>query len=308
MHTYSYNTPLSGMPAGPTLSGPFRSPRQMLAEQEYDGHKSVHDGDVASGLGLKDAPIEGPTHFTQFVPLLVKIWGNKWYEQGCFSAHFKNMVVEGEQVKAHVTLPSPDATSTLCWAEKADGTLVLEASASIGSDGETLLEKRLARLRPIKRLVILEDLKVGMTGQAEERVSMAPNQHLGSLYPFSLNQKLDRMTENSPFYSDAAQSPWGKAIIPLEMVSVLAFYTSAQAQWPIWKSAIGIFADLEIRMINGPLFIGQEYLIRREIIALSESRRTEGFWTRSRIFDSSGKEQVAEVLLHQAFFKASVSG
>lgn len=304
MHTHSYNTPLTGS----TLSGPFRAPRQMLAEQEYDGHKSVHDEDVASGLGLKDAPIEGPTHFSQFVPLLVKIWGNKWYEEGCFSVHFKNMVVEGEQVKAHVTLPEPDATSTLCWAEKADGTLVLEASASIGSDDETMLDKRLARLRAPQRLVILEELKVGMTGKAEEIVSMAPNQHLGSLYPFSLNQKLAVITENSPFYSDAAQSPWGKAIIPLEMVSVLAFYTSDKAQWPIKQPAIGIFADLEIRMINGPLFVGEEYLIRREIIALNESRRTEGFWTRSRIFNRSGETQVAEVLLHQAFFKASYTG
>jgi len=34
------------------LSGPFRSPVNMLVHQEYDGHNSLHDGDVAADLGL----------------------------------------------------------------------------------------------------------------------------------------------------------------------------------------------------------------------------------------------------------------
>ena len=28
---------------------------------------------------------------------------------------------------------------------------------------------------------------------------------------------------------------------------------------------IGLFADLEVRMIKGPLFVGQEYLLEREV-------------------------------------------
>ena len=298
MKHLTYNSPL-------TLSSPFQSPRQMLAHQEYDGHKSVHDGDVAAGLGLKDAPIEGPTHFSQFVPLLAKVWGKQWYEKGCFSAHFKNMVVEGEQVQAHITIPDEGKTITRCWAEKEDGAIVLEASASIGTQDETLLQQRMAKLRPINRLVILEDLKLGTKSEIEERVIMQANQNMGALYPFSLNQKLEVITENSPYYSDATASPWGKAIIPLEMVSVLAMYTSHQAGWKIKQPAIGIFADLEIKIIQGPLFVDEKYLIRREIVALGESRRTEGFWSNSQIFDATGKTLLAEVLLHQAFFKHS---
>ena len=298
MQITTYETPL-------ILSGPLRSPIQMLAHQEYDGHKSLHDGDVAAGLGLKDAPIEGPTHFSQFVPLLVKIWGNTWYEKGCFSAHFKNMVIEGEQVKAFVEVPAEGATTTRCWAEKADGTPVLEASASIDGTTETLLEKRLARLRPYERLVILEDLKLGMKGAEEELVRMQPDQHMGALYPFSLNQKLSAITEKSPYYENAAASPWQQAIIPLEMVSVLAMYTAAKTGWSIKQPVIGLFADLEVRMIKGPLLVGETYLVRREIVGLGESRQTEGYWTRSRIFDKTGTEQVTEMLLHQAFFKQS---
>ena len=48
----------------------FRKPRQMLGTQEYDGHLSIHDDKMAGDLGFSGAPIEGPTHFSQFVRLL----------------------------------------------------------------------------------------------------------------------------------------------------------------------------------------------------------------------------------------------
>ena len=51
-----------------TLAGPLRSPAQMLADQEIDGHSSVHDQQTAASLGLAGAPIEAPTHFSQFDP------------------------------------------------------------------------------------------------------------------------------------------------------------------------------------------------------------------------------------------------
>ena len=54
-----------------TVTGPLRSPAQMLADQQVDGHASVHDADTAASLGLTGAPIEGPTHFSQFDPLAV---------------------------------------------------------------------------------------------------------------------------------------------------------------------------------------------------------------------------------------------
>ena len=73
------------------LAGELREPKQMLAEQEYGGHLSIHDDEMAEKLGFQAGPIEGPTHFSQFVPLLVDLWGNQWLEQGCLSSHFLNM-------------------------------------------------------------------------------------------------------------------------------------------------------------------------------------------------------------------------
>lgn len=298
----SFDTPLS-------LCGPLRQPRQMLADQEYGGHASIHDDATAGMLGLRAGPIEGPTHFSQFAPLLAQIWGNAWFERGCLSVHFRNMVVEGERVRAFAELPPPEAMRTRAWAEKADGTPVLEAGASVGPDhGETLLERRLAGLRPPQKLVILSDLHVGMAGAEDEPVRMDPDQNMGKLYPFSLNEKLAKITENSPWYSDRAASPWGRAVIPLEMVSVLAQYTSDRAKFPVKQPSVGLFADLEIRMTEGPLFVGEDYLLRREIVALSEGRRTESYWVRTRVFDRDGQRLKAEVLLNHAVMKSSFRG
>ncbi|MCK7544604.1 hypothetical protein MLC59_10535 [Marinobacter bryozoorum] len=288
------------------LCGPLREPRQMLADQEYSGHTSIHDDSMAEKLGFQAGPIEGPTHFSQFVPLLAEVWGQDWFERGCFSAHFQNMVVEGEQVRAFIERPAPGATRIRAWAEKADGTPVLEASASLGpDDGDTLLDQRMAKLREPEKLVILSDLHVGMAGKKDEQVRMGPDQNMGKLYPFSLNQKLERITENTPWYSDGSSTPWGRAIIPLEMVSVLAEYSSKEAGFPVKQPAVGLFADQEIRMVDGPLFVDEDYLIRREIVALSESKRTESYWVRSRIYDASGETLKAEMLLNHATLKHS---
>ena len=298
---HGFSTPL-------VLSGPLRSPRQMLADQEYGGHASIHDDSMAEKLGFRAGPIEGPTHFSLFPPLLERIFGRDWYERGCISSHYQNMVVEGEEVRAFAEMPARGAARTKVWAQKADGTPVLEASASIGPDhGETLLEARMKALRPPEKLLILADLHVGMKGAEEESVRMDPDQNMGALYPFSLNQKLSVITENSPWYS-SGDNPWGRPIVPLEMVSVLAEYSNRKAAFPVKGPAVGLFADQEIRMIDGPLFVGEDYVIRREIAALSESKRTESYWVRSRIYDRTGTKQVAEMLLNHATLKHSYAG
>ena len=295
-----FDTPL-------TLSGPFRAPRQMLADQEYGGHLSIHDDATAEKLGFSGAPIEGPTHFSQFVPLVESIWGQEWYETGTLSAHYQNMVVEGEEVKAHVELPAAGETQVSLSAEKKDGTPVLIGTASIGEDHEpSLLAQRMEKLRPYDQLIILRDMNVGDKGAEDERVSMDFDQYLGKSYPFTLNDKLSVITENSPLHTaEGDASPWGRPIIPLEMVCVLCQYSSRQKGWAVRSPNIGLFADLEIGMIKGPLFVGEEYRLDREVVAMGESRRTEGYWVRTLIRDGKSDEVLAYSLLHQAVMKDS---
>lgn len=290
------------------ICGEFKRPRQMLNEQTYDGHISIHDDKMAEDLGLSGAPIEGPTHFSQFVPLLLEVFGNEWLERGCISSHYLNMVVEGEEVRAFVEIPKHGDTITNIWAEKRDGTPVLSGTASIGPDyPESELDRRRAKLRPSDQLVILADLHVGMKGKNEEHAIMDFDQNMGDLYPFSLNNKLQAITEISPWYTaeQGSNSPWGHAVIPLEMISVLTQYSSRLADFPMRGPAVGLFADQEIKIINGPLLVNKSYRLEREIVTLSESRRVESCWIMTSVFDDETGELVAECLLNSATLKDS---
>ena len=280
----------------------------MLATQEYGGHLSIHDDTIAADLGFSGAPIEGPTHFSQFVPLLHELFGDAWFERGCLSAHYQGMVVEGEEVRAFAERHGGLATARI-GAEKADGTPVLTGTASVGPNhGDTELDQRRVRLRPADQLVILRDLHVGQRGAADpERVVMDFDQNMGQLYPFSLNDKLKVITEPHPWYTaeGGPTSPWGRAIVPLEMISVLTQYTGGGAGFRARGPAVGLFAAQEIKLIAGPLFVGHPYEIDREIIALSESRRTESTWIKSSIYDAASHDLAAEVILNSATLKDS---
>ncbi len=290
-----------------TYTGPFRSPAQLLAEQEVDGHTSIHDGDTAASLGLTGAPIEGPTHFSQFDPLAVARWGTAWFERGCISSHFRTMVVEGEQVQASMTATGP--TSARIEAHKADGTPVLEGTASLGPDHPpTALDLRRAAQGDPGALFIIDQLQVGMRRDEGDVVTMNHTDSNGGGYPFSLADKVATITEPHPWYTPegGASSPWGRAIVPIEMISVLA--NKSGRGFPVRSPAFGLFLDLEIRLLDGPVFVDQPYRVEREIIGLSQSRRTESYWTRTTLHDVGTQRPVVAVVLHSGVFKESYPG
>lgn len=291
------------------VAGPLRQPRQMLADQKYDGHKSIHDDDMAEKLGLRAGPIEGPTQFSQFDPLLFAIFGEEWFRTGCISAHYQTMVVEGESVRAFVEKPAKGARFVRLFAQKADGTPVLTGSASVGdaSVHPHELRQRMDKLRPATGLVINRDLRVGQRGARPETIRMGFDQHMGDHYPFTLNDKLQVITEPCDWYTPEGgkHSPWGRAIIPTEMISVLLGSTIADAELSGRKPAVGLFAGQEIRLIDGPLFVDQDYALEREIVALSESTRTESVWVKTSVYELPSRKLVAEMILNGATMKAS---
>jgi hypothetical protein len=189
---------------------------------------------------------------------------------------------------------------------KRDGTEVLRGTASVGLNAPpTALELRLGELKPLADPVILRDLKLGMRTQ-RQRVRMALDQNMGELYPFSLRQKLEVITEDSPLYSRTSDNPFGRPIIPMEMLSVLFQYKAREDRLPSRGPAVGLFADQEIRLLNGPLFVDQEYELEREVVAMSGSRRTESLWVRTTVLDpATGASPIATMLLNHAILKDS---
>ena len=89
---------------------------------------------------------------------------------------------------------------------------------------------------------------------------------MGDLYPFSLAAKLKVITEPSPWYS-LGDNPWGRPIVPFEMLSVLFQYRAREDRLPVRGPAVGLFADQEIRLLRGPIFVGESYTTEREVVA-----------------------------------------
>jgi hypothetical protein len=284
------------------LSGPYRRPRQMLAVQAYGGHASIHDDTTAQKLGFKGGTIEGPTHFSQFAPLGHAVWGKQFLTAGCISAHYRAPAFEGEEVKAFLRAPNADSRQADIWMLRTDGVEILRGTASVGPDSPvSALDARLATLSALADPVILADVKVGMRAPRAP-VSMAMDQHMGALYPFSLAQKLAKITEPSSLYS-CADNDWGRPIVPLEMISVLMQYSSSADTFKTRGPAVGLFADQEIRLLDGPVFVDEPYEIEREIVFLSGSRRTESMWVRFTLFVAGTTRQVASMLLNAAMMK-----
>jgi hypothetical protein len=134
-------------------------------------------------------------------------------------------------------------------------------------------------------------------------VTMGFDDHNGALYPFTLAQKLERITERSSWYLPDGDSPWGHPIVPTEMISVIAHRSSAH--FPVRGPAIGLFIDLEVRFVDGPVFVGQPYLVEHTLVGIGQTKRVESYWTESTVTDAETGVHAATVLLHQGVFKAS---
>lgn len=288
------------------LSGPLRAPRQMLARQEYDGHASIHDDATAQKLGFQGGTIEGPTHFSQFAPLGFALWGERWFREGCLSAQYRNAAYEGDGMRAFMRQPCPGETQAEVWMTREDGLEILRGTASVGSaNPPSAIEAKLADLRPCEPRVILRDVAPGML-RPRLTVRMDADNQMGDLYPFTLADKLAVITEPSPWYlPDATGSPWGSAVIPLEMVSVLLHHVATSDPWTVRGPTVDLFTDQEVRMVAGPLLVGENYEIEREVIALSGSRRTESVWIRTSVFRPGEREILATMVLSVASLKDS---
>src|SRR5437588_10210217 len=184
---------------------------------------------------------------------------------------------------------------------------MLRRSSVFGTDAPPYaIDDRLKPLLPPGTLVILRDVRLGQK-TSRRTVEMGAKQNMGALYPFSLEQKLTKITEPSPWYdaAGASASPFSRAIIPFEMISVLLNYTSKLDALLVRGGAVGLFADQEIRLIKGPLFVGEPYEIEREVVALSGSKRTESMWIKTSVYALGSSDVLATMLLNIASLKES---
>ena len=69
------------------------------------------------------------------------------------------------------------------------------------------------------------------------------------------------------------------------MISVLAH--KAGAHLPVRGPAVGLFIDLEVRYVAGPVVVAQPYLVEHTVVGIGQSKRVESYWTETTLTDAT---------------------
>jgi hypothetical protein len=272
--------------AEPTdIVGPLRTPHNTAAQSRG----SIHDDATASKLGFKGGTVAGSLHMDQFVPLVLKLYGEDWWRHGNMSFYFRQATVDREAVQAFARAGDPHAR---LWMENEGHALIAEGTASCeGHDQGTAVENLMKSQThaPPGALRILKNVKPGdeVTG-LEVTVSGE-----------ALERRLETITERLPEYEG------DNAILPPSM-NVHLFRGSAQEK--LYRTdgpAVGLFGAIELQSINGPLRAETPYIVRAKVLALSESPKTENVWYRAWAADPKTGEDVNSMMMYLRYMKAS---
>jgi hypothetical protein len=69
-------------------------------------------------------------------------------------------------------------------------------------------------------------------------------------------------------------------------------------------AAVGLFGAIELRNVNGPLRVDEEYRVSARVVAVGQSPKTEYVWFDSAADDASGT-RIAEMRMLLRWMKAS---
>merc|ERR1719247_3345540 len=158
--------------------------------------------------------------------------------------------------------------------------------------------------KPVKGALVFVRAAVGTRSTNVETARIDFGTQIGPLFPFTLERKLEIITEYHPWFAEAtgSTSPWGKPVLPPEALNsiLLGFCGTAQgASWPIepgdeWlreamgdRTPVGLFGGCEVIMHAGPVMPGVDYTVTRELVGKGETRGTEFSWTWSLLREAA---------------------
>jgi hypothetical protein len=258
------------------LAGPVRTPRNLAAGVAG----SIHDDATATALGFRGGTVAGSIHMDQFPPLALSAFGPGWFEDGSLSLYFRHATTDGEPVRAFIKRPPRQRdVQTRAWATTSDDVVVAEGTAGRGHPAETSA-LRSRDMRPVDpaQLRILAGVKPGMVlGD----VTLMPD---GDRQRRRIDQ--DGMTEPLDWYT--GPSPWGGPIAAPSAVVDLLYARLLDGARTSMGDHVGLFGAIEIRFWSGPVLLDTRYRITGEVVAVSQTPKTEVMWFDSRAHDPAG--------------------
>ena len=252
---------------------------------------SIHEDAMAQKLGMRGGAVVGIVHLNLFPPLVLKTFGQRWFEQGSLSIYYTYALLDGEQVRGAMALPPEGAKDVQveAWAETPEGQTVGKGTASVGDSGEVsyLQSLELESSAP-EELRILAGLRAGDELQSRDVVVTQE----------TVDSALETITDTLDWYK--GDSPWGGAIVPPSVIYGAMQVAPAEA-----PEAVGFFGATELRNVNGPVKVGVPYRTSGKLVCVGASSKTEFYWFDSCLEEKDSGKRVAEMRHMTRLMKAS---
>lgn len=257
---------------------------------------TIHSDEMAKKVGFRGGAVVGLYHLDLFPPLLLKAFGQRWFEQGSLSIYYTYALTDGEQLRAVVATPpaGEENVQVKAWLETPEGQTVGTGTASVGDPTEPsyLMSRELVDAER-EDIRILADMKAGDPMPTEDVL----------ITPEDAAKRID--TIHDPLDWHKGDSPWGDAILPLS-----SYYGAMSMGGPDHKytqgaKAVSFFGATEIRHVNGPVKVGVPYRSGGKFACVGASPKTEFFWFDSYLEEKDGGNRVAEMRHLTRVMKAS---
>ena len=255
---------------------------------------SIHTDDVAQKIGMRGGTIPGTIHLNLFPPLLIKLFGQRWFEKGSLSIYYTYATLDREEVRAVLEIPPEGAENVQLRAcvETPDGKTVAKGTVDIGEPEEvSYIRKIPLENSPLEELRILANSKPGTELPVQENVVFTQEQ---------LNRALETITDPIDWYKGS--SPWGPSILnPSSMYGALMMDVRGNRV----GTSVGFFGATELRNVNGPIKADTPYRKTGRIICVGASPKTEFIWMDSELHDMDSGKLVADMRHMNRLMKAS---
>lgn len=273
------------------ITGPVWAARNWSADA---GEGSIHDDATAEKLGFRGGTVAGDVHMNQFPPVLLKIFGNEWFESGNLSLSFKNATVDSERVQVFAEPLAEGEKQTRVWMEREDGLLVCTGTAAVGDHSHSELRQKDLRGCDPSELKILGRLSPGLC-LGEYDVFASPEKQF---------QRYDSNVISDPLEWYRHESPWGEVVsAPCTVIEYLWGFPM-QGLRPYVGESVGLFGAIEIGFVNGPFLLNRHYKISSEVVCVGQSPQTEYVWYDTTACNESG-DLVATLRMQSRAMKAS---
>ncbi|MBI4768476.1 MAG: hypothetical protein HY787_28435 [Deltaproteobacteria bacterium] len=266
---------------GPEVRAILEARGQKMDSRPTSTVGSIHEKDIARKVGMRGGVVAGVIHLDLFPPLMIKVFGQKWFENGSLSMFYTYATLHEEELRAVVQVPPQNGEDVQVEArlEAKDNKLVARGTVSVGNPKEnSYLRAMEITSNPREERRIYKNLEVGYEPPPEEVLISAAE-----------------LKEGAEFREDSIEwnlgpSPWGNPIVPPSITFRIMRVTP-----PFLPQGVGFYGATELRYHKGPVKADVTYEKRGKIIAVGVTSKTEYYWFDSWLYEKKSGDLIAEI-------------